>query len=79
MSAADDRHPHDRPDPSTLPCDDCGHVWFPGERRHVYLAEDAERPGQVAVLCTLCRRQRVLRPPDPDRAHGLGSWSRRWS
>ena len=76
MSAADDRHPHDRPDPSTLPCDDCGHVWFPGERRHVYLAEDAERRGGAAGPCTLWRGQRVLRPPEPDPAPERASGSR---
>ena len=78
MSADADRQPDDRPDPSTLPCDECGHVWFPGERRHVYLAEDAERPEEAAVLCTLCRRQRGLGPPEPDPAGRLGSWSQ-WS
>jgi hypothetical protein len=56
----DDRHPADRPHPSTRPCDDCGHIWFAGERRHEYLDHDAERPEAVEVLCVLCRQQRGL-------------------
>ena len=66
MSAPEELRPDDRPDPNTLPCHECGHVWFPGERRHVYLADDAQRPADAVVLCALCRRQRQLRPPQTD-------------
>lgn len=56
----DDRHPPDWPHPNARLCDDCGHVWFAGERRHEYLAHDGDRPEDVTVLCVLCRRQRGL-------------------
>jgi len=56
----DDRHPDDWPHPNLRPCDDCGHIWFAGERRHEYLDHAAERPEAVGVLCLLCRRQRGL-------------------
>jgi hypothetical protein len=58
MTADDDRHPDDWPHPNDRPCEDCGHVWFPGERRHEYVDHDAERPEDVEVLCVLCRQQR---------------------
>lgn len=61
MSAAADRHPDHWPDPNERPCDQCGHVWFTGERPHAYLEHDAERAEDVAVLCRLCRQQRGLR------------------
>lgn len=60
----DDRHPADWPHPNERPCDDCGHVWFAGERRHEYLADSAERHEDVEVLCVLCRRQRGLAPAE---------------
>jgi hypothetical protein len=41
----------ERPDPNERPCDNCGHIWFAGERRHEYVDEDE-------VLCILCRRKR---------------------
>ena len=62
MSDEDDRHPADWPHPNERPCDQCGHVWFPGERPHEYVEHDAERHEDVEVLCRLCRRQRGLRP-----------------
>ena len=60
MSDEEDRHPADWPHPNDRPCDQCGHVWFAGERPHEYLEHDAERPESVTVLCRLCRRQRGL-------------------
>ncbi len=48
------------PDPHDRPCDECGHVWFAGQRRHEYLDLSAERHEDVEVLCVLCRRQRGL-------------------
>jgi len=56
----DDLHPADWPHPSERPCDECGHVWFAGQRRHEYLDHDAERHEDVEVLCVLCRQQRGL-------------------
>lgn len=56
-----------RPHPNTLPCSDCGHVWFEGERRHHYVGgsgEDSIEDG-AEIVCTLCKQQR-FRPRDPD-------------
>jgi hypothetical protein len=51
--------PEPQADPNTRPCADCGHVWFAGERRHVYVGDDE-------VVCILCGRLRK-------RAHEGGS------
>jgi hypothetical protein len=61
MTGDDDRHPAGWPHPNERPCDDCGHIWFAGERRHEYLDHSAERH---EVLCVLCRRQRGLTPAE---------------
>jgi hypothetical protein len=66
MSDDDERHPDDWPHPNERPCDECGHVWFAGERRHEYLAHTAERPEDVEVLCVLCRQQRGLPRAPPE-------------
>ena len=34
--------PFQRPHPNTIPCEDCGHVWFEGERRHQYVGPNGE-------------------------------------
>jgi len=52
-----------RPDPRSLPCVDCGHVWFEGERRHDYVPASPPpgfrtAAGRVEVVCVLCRQQR---------------------
>jgi hypothetical protein len=60
MTGDDDRHPADWPHPNERSCDDCGHIWFAGERRHEYLDHGAERSEEVEVLCVLCRSQRGL-------------------
>jgi hypothetical protein len=60
VSDDDDRHPADWPHPNDRPCDECGHIWFLGERRHEYLDHRADEPADVEVLCVLCRRQRGL-------------------
>jgi hypothetical protein len=60
MTGDDDRHPAGWPHPNERPCDDCGHIWFAGERRHEYLDPDGERHEDVEVVCVLCRRQRGL-------------------
>ncbi len=62
----DARRPHGWPDPNERPCDDCGHVWFAGQRRHDYVDPLAERPEDVTVLCVLCRRRRELTPVEPE-------------
>jgi hypothetical protein len=55
----------DWPDPNSLPCDECGHVWFPGQRQHGYIVVDEAGGYEDAeVLCALCRHQRLLRPAD---------------
>jgi hypothetical protein len=61
MTGDEDRHPEDWPHPNDRPCDQCGHIWFRGERPHEYLEHDAQRPEDVTVLCRLCRQQRGLR------------------
>jgi hypothetical protein len=55
-----------RPHPNSVPCADCGHVWFEGERRHEY-ADDA---GTVTIddgadaVCALClQKRRRAHPP----------------
>lgn len=53
------------PDANERNCDDCGHVWFAGERRHHYADVEAAGPEQSDVVCILCRRQRE-RPRDDD-------------
>ena len=50
------------PHPNDRTCDECGHVWFAGQRRHEYLDLSAERHEDVEVLCVLCRQQRGLSP-----------------
>ena len=60
MSGDDDRDPADWPHPNERPCDDCGHIWFRGERRHEYLDHGADDPADAEVLCALCRRRRRL-------------------
>ncbi|MDQ3850160.1 MAG: calreticulin family protein [Actinomycetota bacterium] len=60
----DGLYPADWPHPNTRPCEDCGHVWFAGERRHEYVDPDAKRPEDAQVLCVLCRRQRALARTD---------------
>lgn len=60
MSGDDDRHPEGWPHPNDRPCEQCGHIWFAGERQHEYLDHTADAPEGVTVLCLLCRRQRGL-------------------
>jgi hypothetical protein len=63
-------HRSERPDPNTRPCEDCGHIWFAGERRHEYLDHGAERNDDAEVLCLLCRQERALqRPEKPSSQH----------
>jgi len=45
-----------RPDANTRPCADCGHVWFAGERKHVYV--DSSTGDDDEVICVLCQRVR---------------------
>lgn len=50
-----------RPHPNSLPCEDCGHVWKPGDRRHEYdhyRGYGAEHHGDVQAVCTTCHRAR---------------------
>ena len=60
MTGDNDRHPADWPHPDDRPCDDCGHIWFAGERRHEYVDHGAGSHEDAKVLCVLCRRQRGL-------------------
>ena len=62
MTEGQGSHPDDWPHPNERPCEDCGHVWFAGERSHEYLDLAAPSPDDVTVLCILCRRQRGLAP-----------------
>jgi len=52
--------PGGRADPNARPCDDCGHVWFAGERRHEYLDSSGDGRQDAEVICVLCREQRGL-------------------
>lgn len=45
------------PEPNSLPCHDCGHIWSPGGRRHEYdhfLGYAAEHHERVQAVCTTC-------------------------
>jgi hypothetical protein len=53
--------PADWPDPHERVCDDCGHVWFAGERRHLYTDPDAPAAEQSGVVCLLCAQKRRAR------------------
>lgn len=50
-----------RPHPNKLPCFDCDHVWFEGERRHHYVdatdGQESIEDGAI-VVCVLCKQQR---------------------
>lgn len=63
MTAAPAPTPAGWPDPHDRTCDDCGHVWFAGERRHEYADPDAGGPEQSDVVCILCRQKRRARAP----------------
>lgn len=56
--------PEGWPDPNERTCDDCGHVWFAGERRHEYADVEAASPEESDVVCVLCRRQRERPRPE---------------
>lgn len=62
--------PEGWPDANDRTCDDCGHVWFAGERRHEYADPEAARPEDSDVVCVLCRRQRE-RPRSEQRWAGF--------
>jgi hypothetical protein len=50
------------PDPNTLPCTDCGHIWRPGERRHEYDHYHGYGNGHhedVQAVCTRCHAKRT--------------------
>ncbi len=50
-----------RPHPNTLPCTDCGHIWFEGERRHEYdhhLGYAGKHHYDVEPVCTRCHTAR---------------------
>ena len=64
-TAAGASWPDGWPDPNERACDDCGHVWFAGQRRHAYDDVEAARAEDSDVLCSLCRRQREHRPTHP--------------
>ena len=49
------------PDPNSLPCADCGHVYADGERRHEYDHHNgytAEHHLTVQAVCTVCHSRR---------------------
>ncbi|HEV2776421.1 MAG TPA: hypothetical protein VGV90_12580 [Solirubrobacteraceae bacterium] len=61
--------PEGWPDPNERTCDDCGHVWFAGERRHEYVEPEAARPEDSDVVCVLCRQRE--RPRSKERWAGF--------
>ena len=51
-----------RPHPNTIPCADCGHVHWPGERRHEYdhhRGYAARHHYDVQAVCTTCHARRA--------------------
>jgi hypothetical protein len=72
----EDLHPADWPHPNERPCDQCGHIWFAGERRHDYVEHSGERPEEITVLCRLCRQQRGLPRAEPEDEQS-SAWGRR--
>ncbi len=65
-----------RPHPNAVPCEDCGHVWFAGERRHEY----ADAAGEITieddgeVVCRLCRVKRGRPRSTGDDGEGVRYW-----
>ena len=65
-----------RSHPNTVPCEDCGHVWFAGERRHEY----ADAAGEITidddgeVVCRLCRVKRGRPRSTGDDGEGVRYW-----
>lgn len=52
------------PDPNTLPCADCGHVYVEGGKRHEYdhhLGYGAEHHLDVEAVCSTCHHARERR------------------
>lgn len=50
-----------RQHPNAIPCQDCGHVWAHGERRHEYdhyMGYAAKHHGDVQSVCTRCHKAR---------------------
>lgn len=51
------------PHPNSLPCEECGHVWHEGEKRHEYdhhLGYDALHQLDVEVVCPTCNKLRAV-------------------
>ena len=49
------------PHPKTLPCNDCGHIWVKGGRRHEYdhyLGYASQHHYHVQVVCSSCHAKR---------------------
>ena len=67
--------PEPPPHPNTLPCADCGHVWFEGERRHQYVEQDGTITIEqdADVVCQLCHVKR-RRPTGAEQEGGTKSW-----
>jgi hypothetical protein len=61
------------PNPSTLPCTDCGHLWKKGDKRHEYdhyLGYNAAHHYDVQPVCTRCHCDREMK---------RGSWGKQKS
>jgi len=66
-----------RPHPNTVPCSDCGHVWFEGERRHDYVdaAGVVTIEDEADAVCRLCRIKRGRgRKPDEEEGGYFTHW-----
>lgn len=50
-------------DPNDRPCDQCGHIWFAGERQHQFAGGSAVGNGEIEVLCSVCSHKRLIAPP----------------
>lgn len=66
------------PHPNDRACQDCGHVWFGGERAHHYdvdhLDHLADDPEDVHVVCVLCHNQRSFERGEDT----SGAWRSDW-
>lgn len=65
-----------RPHPNTLRCEDCGHLWFEGERRHQYVdpAGEISLEDGADVVCTLCMHRRRRWGPEHEEDEEVEYW-----
>jgi hypothetical protein len=69
----------DGAEPNSIPCAECGHVWFTGERSHRWAEEPVAGQPRSRVLCALCADQLELDASGRESAgpRSLPAWSER--